>query len=130
MTLFLENNFSDLFLAVSGLRCFLDFSLVLASGGQPLVVGHRPLCGVWAPGCAGSIAAASGPGSSEACGSFPDQGLNPSLLRWQVNSLPLSHQGSPDYSMFMGQYCDYFGIALNILYVHRTSRDISILSCH
>ena len=28
-------------------------------------------------------------------GIFPTQGLNPSLLHWQVNSLPLSHQGSP-----------------------------------
>ena len=28
-------------------------------------------------------------------GIFPTQGLNPSLLHWQVDSLPLSHQGSP-----------------------------------
>ena len=27
-------------------------------------------------------------------GIFPSQGLNPHLLHWQVNSLPLSHQGS------------------------------------
>ena len=26
---------------------------------------------------------------------FPIQGLNPCLLYWQVDSLPLSHQGSP-----------------------------------
>ena len=26
---------------------------------------------------------------------FPDQGSNLCLLHWQVNSLPLSHQGSP-----------------------------------
>ena len=26
---------------------------------------------------------------------FPDQGLNPCPLRWQVESLPLSQQGSP-----------------------------------
>ena len=30
-----------------------------------------------------------------ACGIFPDQGLNPSILHWQVDFLPLSHQGSP-----------------------------------
>ena len=29
-------------------------------------------------------------------GDLPDPGLNPYLLRWQVDSLPLSHQGSPD----------------------------------
>ena len=28
-------------------------------------------------------------------GIFPDQGWNLSLLHWQVHSLPLSHQGSP-----------------------------------
>ena len=32
---------------------------------------------------------------SVACGIFPDQGLNPCLLHWQADSLPLSHQGSP-----------------------------------
>ena len=30
-----------------------------------------------------------------ACGILQDQGLNPCLLHWQVDSLPLSHQGSP-----------------------------------
>ena len=28
-------------------------------------------------------------------GIFPTQGSNPCLLHWQVDSLPLSHQGSP-----------------------------------
>ena len=28
-------------------------------------------------------------------GIFPTQGSNPSLLLWQADSLPLSHQGSP-----------------------------------
>ena len=28
-------------------------------------------------------------------GIFPNQGLNPCLLHWQADSLPLSHQGSP-----------------------------------
>ena len=32
---------------------------------------------------------------SKASGIFPNQGLNPCLLPWQVDSLPLSHQGSP-----------------------------------
>ena len=32
---------------------------------------------------------------SEACGIFQDQGSNPCLLQWQVDSLPLSHQGAP-----------------------------------
>ena len=32
---------------------------------------------------------------SVACEIFPDQGSNPCLLHWQVDSLPLNHQGSP-----------------------------------
>ena len=32
-------------------------------------------------------------------GSFPTQGLNLSLLHWQADSLPLSHQGSPMYTV-------------------------------
>ena len=28
-------------------------------------------------------------------GIFPTQGLNPHLLHWQADSLPLNHQGSP-----------------------------------
>ena len=32
---------------------------------------------------------------SAACGIFLDHRLNPCLLHWQVDSLPLSHQGSP-----------------------------------
>ena len=29
-------------------------------------------------------------------GIFPTQGMNPSLLHWQADSLSLSHQGSSD----------------------------------
>ena len=32
---------------------------------------------------------------SEVCEIFPDQRLNPCLLHWQADSLPLSDQGSP-----------------------------------
>ena len=38
---------------------------------------------------------AHGFSDSEACGIFPNQGWNLGLLHWQVESLPLSHQGSP-----------------------------------
>ena len=41
---------------------------------------------------------------SEACGIFQDQGSNPCLLQWQVDSLPLSHQGSPT-TVFLGKSC-------------------------
>ena len=35
-----------------------------------------------------------------ACGIFSVQGWNPCLLDWQVNSLPLSHQGSLGVGFF------------------------------
>ena len=44
---------------------------------------------------AGSTVAARGPRCSAACELFPDQGANPSLLHWQADSLPVSHQRSP-----------------------------------
>ena len=37
----------------------------------------------------------SHPYMTMACGIFPDQGSNPCFLHWQVDSLPLSHQGNP-----------------------------------
>ena len=43
----------------------------------------------------GSIAVARSLSCSEACGVFPNQGSNLCLLRWQADSLPLSHQDSP-----------------------------------
>ena len=64
------------------------------------VAEHR-LSGEWA-----SVAGAHGPSSPgsqalehrlnpRACGIFPDQGSNLSLLHWQMDSLILSHQGRP-----------------------------------
>ena len=92
-------------LAVLGLGCCVDFSLVAESWGfsswwllllrspgsrarglsrcSSQALGHRLnsfgawaqlLCGLWG---------------------LLDQGSNPHLLHWQVDSLPLSHQGSP-----------------------------------
>ena len=43
----------------------------------------------------GSRVGPHGLGCSGACGIFPSQGLNPCLLYWQEDSLPLGHQGSP-----------------------------------
>ena len=41
------------------------------------------------------IVVVTGLGCSSARGILPDQGLNPCFLRWQEDSLGLSHQGSP-----------------------------------
>ena len=63
-----------------------------------------------------SVAAASGflsPGSmvvahwlcrSKACGIFLDQGSNSCRLPWQVDSLPLSHKGSPALYLWLVLY--------------------------
>ena len=44
---------------------------------------------------AGSVVVAHGPSCSAARGIFPDQGSNLCPLRWQADSQPLHHQGSP-----------------------------------
>ena len=38
---------------------------------------------------------------------FPTQGLNPCLLHWQADSLPLSHQGSPMHRISSTKSCLY-----------------------
>ena len=45
--------------------------------------------------CTSSVVVVHGLSCSEARGIFPDQGLNPCRLNWQVDSYPLLHQGSP-----------------------------------
>ena len=69
--------------------------------------GGFSCCRAQALGCPSSVVVAPGPWStgsvvamhglncSSACGIFPDQGSNPCLVHWQVDSLPLSHQGIP-----------------------------------
>ena len=49
----------------------------------------------------GAEAVAYGLSWSSACGIFSDQGSNLSLLHWQEDSLPLSHQGSPNIYSFL-----------------------------
>ena len=100
-----------LFLSVLDLHCCMGFSLVAESRGYSLVVVYSGFscCRARALGCpgfsGGSVVAAprlecrlkvvaQGFSCFTACGIFPNQGLNPHLLHWQVNSLP-SHQGSP-----------------------------------
>ena len=96
-----------LFLAVLGLRCCKGFSLVMAIGGYSLVAVRGLLIavasliaeqGFWSTS---SVLVARGLSSSTACGVFSNQGSNPCLLLWQADSLPLSHQGSPDIIIFL-----------------------------
>ena len=78
--------------------------------GLPLVVASGGHSSSWCAGLslsrplllrstgsrhAGSVVVAHGPSCSAACGILPDQGSNPCPLRWQADSQPLRHQGSP-----------------------------------
>ena len=76
-------------------------SLVAASGGHSssqcagLSLSRPLLLRSTGSRHSGSVVVAHGPSCSAACGTFPDQGLNPCPLHWQADSQPLRHQGSP-----------------------------------
>ena len=63
-------------------------------GLQELLHMHSVLVAHWLEST-GLVTVAHGLSCSAVCGIFLDQGLNPSLLHWQVDSLPLSHQENP-----------------------------------
>ena len=94
-----------------GLYCCLSFFLVVESRGYSLVAVHSLLIAVDSlcaglgahrfasystqPSVCGFRALEHRLSGPEACGIFLDQGSNPCSLHWQVDSLPVSHQGSP-----------------------------------
>ena len=103
-----------IFMAALGLCCYTrSFSsfgeqrLLSCCGVQASYCGGFSCCGTWALGTQASGVVAHGLQSvgsvvvahelcfSAACAIFPDQGLNPCLLHWQIDSYPLYHQGSP-----------------------------------
>ena len=109
------NVFIHLFLVVLGLCFSMGFSLVAMSRGYSLfavlglliavvslVAGHK----LWSV-CASTVVSYGLSSCSSwtlefrlnscfaACENFLDQGLNPGLLKCQVDYLPLSHQRSP-----------------------------------
>ena len=67
--------FLNKFWVLLSLCCCVGFYLIVVSRGLLFFVAHRLSC-------------------SAAYGILPDQGLNPCLLHWQVDSLPLSHERS------------------------------------
>ena len=109
-----KNNFIYLFiLAGLGLHCYLGFSLVAASRSYSLDAGHgfsltgllflqsrgsqaagsvAEVPGLWSTG---SVVVVHRLGCFAPRGILPGLGMNRCLLPWQVDSLPLSHQGSP-----------------------------------
>ena len=72
-----------------------------------LVFPHQRLLWLQSMGsrAPGSIVVAHGLSFSAACGIFPDQGSNLCPLHWQVDSLPLSRQGSPKCVIFKYLLC-------------------------
>ena len=69
------------------------------------VAAHGPRSCVSRLWSTGSAVAAHGFSRYPACGIFPDRGLNLCLLRWQVASLLLNHQGSPEVTADRGHCC-------------------------
>ena len=82
-------------------------------GAQTCHCSGFSCCAAQAPGCTGfsscgsqtrehrSIVVAHRLSCSVSCQIFLYQGLNPCLLHWQANSLPLSHQRSPRISVLI-----------------------------
>ena len=113
-------NFIYLFLAVLGLSFCMHTFPQLQQAGVTLCCGSRAshcggfsCCGAWTLGHMGSVVVIprlQSMGStvvvhrfscSTACGIFPDQVQNWSLLNWQVNSLQLYHQRSPALALYL-----------------------------
>ena len=104
-------------LAVRGLCCCADLSLVVVCrlpvavaslvaehGCQGLWASAVMACGLKLSGCGSQVlehrlsSCGTWDQLSAACGILLDQRSNPCLLHWEVDSLPLSHQGSPERS--------------------------------
>ena len=95
-------------LAVLGLHCCAGFSLVVVCG--LLIAVASPVVEQGLKGT-GSIVVVHGFSCSTACGILPDRGLNPCLLHWQVDSLPLSHLES------LLVFLDLYGSFPNVVFV-------------
>ena len=125
-----------LFLVVPGLHCSARaFASCHEQGYSPLwsvgfLLRWRPLLwstcsrcvsfrSLWALGMASVVA--HGLSCLAACGNFPDQGLNPCPLHWQVDSYPLYHQGSPAFFLIISwaviseRLCKWPKVLINIV---------------
>ena len=84
-----------------GLHCCARVSSICGEWGLLFVVAHGLLLVVASlivehgSRCSSSVVVARGLSCPVAYGIFPDQGVNPCPLHWQVDSYSLNHQGSP-----------------------------------
>ena len=100
---------TEIFLSYLKLVCknftYYLFFILLGLQGYSVVTKSELTfsCGAWALGTqasprlqsTGLIVVVRRVSCSVACGNYPDPGSKPCLLNWQVDSSPLSHQGSP-----------------------------------
>ena len=100
------------FLVVSCLHCCVWLSLVAVSGDYSLIIVHRLLIAVASLvaehrllGVRAPVVAAHRLSCSLACRIFPDIGLNPCPLHWQLDSQSLDPQASPLYQTSEIQLC-------------------------
>ena len=77
----------------SGVVASRSYSLLAIRGLLTEVASPVAEHGLWS--VRASVVVAHRLSYSKECGIFPDQGLNPCLWHWQMDSYPLSHQGSP-----------------------------------
>ena len=80
-------------LQLQGVGFFLWWLLLLGAWTLECAGSVVTVPGLWSTG---PVVVAHGLSCSMACGIFLDQGSHPHLLHWQVDSLPLSHQQSPE----------------------------------
>ena len=73
----------------------------------------------------GSVVVAHGLSCPEACGILLDQGLNPCLLHWKADSLPLSQPGKPRTTFFKVK--PLFGANAYFYLCHQTISEDQIL---
>ena len=79
----------QLCMAVLGLHCCTGFSICSAWAQQLWLLGSST----------GSVVVVHGLSCSTACGILLEQGLNPCLLHWQADALPLNYQRSPSWNI-------------------------------
>ena len=101
------------FLAVLGFYCRLrafsscsEWGLLSSCAIQASHCDGFSCCGAQSLGRKPSIVVACWLSGTTAWGIFLDQGSNPCFLHWQVDSLPLSHLGSP--GMFLNDLITNF----------------------
>ena len=66
--------------------------------------GGFPCCRAQALGSWASVAAVHRLSCSATCGILSDQGSNPCTLNWQVDALPVNHQGSTIPTLLMSHF--------------------------